>query len=129
MSDLSSDVCSSDLYHRGGAGDGVRAVERRRHVHSEIAAAEGGFGDAGVGGGLREVPAHRHEGADVAVAHASDRVDGVAPVVAGRLEAELGGQRVEQRGRRSEEHTSELQSLMRNSYAGFRLIKKITHKY
>src|SRR3546814_1114165 len=27
-------------------------------------------------------------------------------------------------GNRSEEHTSELQSLMRNTYAGFRLIKK-----
>src|SRR3546814_18665384 len=32
-------------------------------------------------------------------------------------------------GRRSEEHTSELQSLMRNSYAVFCLKKKKTHKY
>src|SRR3546814_7491409 len=31
------------------------------------------------------------------------------------------------RGQRSEEHTSELQSLMRISYADFRLKKKITH--
>src|SRR3546814_5982237 len=32
-------------------------------------------------------------------------------------------------GVRSEEHTSELQSLMRNSYAVFCLKKKKTHKY
>src|SRR3546814_4742631 len=35
---------------------------------------------------------------------------------------------VEQCSRRSEEHTSELQSLMRNSYAVFCLKKKIIHK-
>src|SRR3546814_10429238 len=40
-----------------------------------------------------------------------------------------GGQRVEtgRKRRRSEEHTSELQSLMRNSYAVFCLKKKNTH--
>src|SRR3546814_6703395 len=35
---------------------------------------------------------------------------------------------IEQEGRRSEEHTSELQSLMRISYAVFCLKKKKTHK-
>src|SRR3546814_1790240 len=40
-----------------------------------------------------------------------------------RLEAALGD------GERSEEHTSELQSLMRISYAVFCLIKKNNHKY
>src|SRR3546814_7848521 len=44
--------------------------------------------------------------------------------------AEPVGERVDQRRRqpRSEEHTSELQSLMRNSYAVFCLKKKTTNK-
>src|SRR3546814_10323729 len=38
------------------------------------------------------------------------------------------GQSLEVAGKRSEEHTSELQSLMRNSYAVFCLQKKNIHK-
>src|SRR3546814_2035904 len=41
-----------------------------------------------------------------------------------RLEAEVHGRRADRRERRSEEHTSELQSLMRSSYAVFCLKKK-----
>src|SRR3546814_4247280 len=43
-----------------------------------------------------------------------------------RLRIESRGRFVEQKGARSEEHTSELQSLMRHSYAVFCLKKKKT---
>src|SRR3546814_2426801 len=59
-----------------------------------------------------------------------DRADAVRPGLAGEIEREL-----EELSRawprdlpRSEEHTSELQSLMRISYAVFCLKKKKTHK-
>src|SRR3546814_10001823 len=119
ISDWSSDVCSSDL----GAG---RAV-------GEIALGE-----------------QQQEAALQAVCHRHRRVEGegLLQAVAGRqLEAQVGldrriigaerlcaGRRLWQcsdlvmHGRRSrvrsEEHTSELQSLMRNSYAVFCLKKK-----
>src|SRR3546814_8783371 len=47
------------------------------------------------------------------------------PISAPRYWTEIGSWQVE----RSEEHTSELQSLMRISYAVFCLKKKNTHKY
>src|SRR3546814_5237440 len=59
--------------------------------------------------------------------HATDRAMALEPGHAGRLRAleefgiKLG---IRERERRSEEHTSELQSLMRNSYAVFCLKKK-----
>src|SRR3546814_4016480 len=51
-------------------------------------------------------------------ANALKRSFGMKPVTAGDIVATTGQQRVDQIGR-SEEHTSELQSLMRNSYAVF----------
>src|SRR3546814_3196008 len=51
------------------------------------------------------------------------RADAVARIAA-QIVARIVG--AEQRGQRSEEHTSELQSLMRNSYADFCLKKKNT---
>src|SRR3546814_1350262 len=62
-------------------------------------------------------------------------VGGIAVGALGALIAIIGGLRLVRRrhdraGRRSEEHTSELQSLMRISYAVFCLKKKInTHAY
>src|SRR3546814_9413477 len=86
ISDLSSDVCSSDLHHRAGGAD--RAV-----------------------GGL----------------HPSGRLRGSS--AGWRISVELHRPWLCQYGRsaerrRSEEHTSELQSLMRISYAVFCLKKK-----
>src|SRR3546814_4993137 len=61
-----------------------------------------------------------------------DLVAGLAVQVAGRLvgQQQIGGRREGTRSAagRSEEHTSELQSLMRISYAVFCLKKKTTHK-
>src|SRR3546814_1063815 len=105
ISDWSSDVCSSDL--------------RRDAVHEPLAeerhgvAVPTGDGDAVLGdvqvAAADRAPDHRHHG---------PRLEVVAVAV------------VRQRGlavddaRRSEEHTSELQSLMRISYAVFCLKKK-----
>src|SRR3546814_3318593 len=102
ISDWSSDVCSSDLQDRDvpGAPDHARRAPRR---HAE----DGGraLGRAGpcalrrLGAGPRSPLCHRR----------------------GRA---AWRRRVACRGARSEEHTSELQSLMRISYAVFSLQKK-----
>src|SRR3546814_1343812 len=112
ISDWSSDVCSSDLL--GG---------RRFDRPGRAATAFGALGVAAAGGrGLRIM---------------GDAV-GILPLVkilgAGGAggeqqgQADQGGQRVAGHGgilrERSEEHTSELQSLMRISYAVFCLKKK-----
>src|SRR3546814_10436884 len=122
MSDWSSDVCSSDLFgadHRarawrrlsrhiragdrevgrsGGAADQSRA-ERRPFHRRDPPAESGGGGSALPGdGGSRAGP--------------DDRRRAVRPVRPHRS--------------RSEEHTSELQSLMRTSYAVFCLKKTKT---
>src|SRR3546814_8199911 len=89
ISDLSSDVCSSDLVDRP-------ALSRR----AARAARQHGAGD---GPGLRPGAARAR----------------AAPGRAGHAVL-----RRRQRRRRSEEHTSELQSLMRISYAVFCLKKK-----
>src|SRR3546814_9277998 len=112
ISDWSSDVCSSDLRlaaaHRLGQGD--RRVVGRAHDER------------------LQQQLHRHLGA------------GAEPQLAGRLRGGPGGDRDLPVGRqvslgerlerqvRSEEHTSELQSLMRTSYAVFCYTKKI-HTY
>src|SRR3546814_8740835 len=54
-------------------------------------------------------------------------IAGAAPAVPGRLAAERDGGRMRALEQRSEEHTSELQSLMRYSYAVF-CLKKTTAK-
>src|SRR3546814_7066060 len=110
ISDWSSDVCSSDLVGVGGAGEAHRA---RRAVAAEELHAVLVQGDAQAG----------------AVGHGQLEV-----AVVQRLGQDFLGQqqRAEQLGaplqvgerRRSEEHTSELQSLMRISYAVFCLKKK-----
>src|SRR3546814_4714163 len=99
ISDWSSDVCSSDL----GAAAGVAATRPRS------------LGDAAAGGHVaREVVPHRR----------ARRKERSLPVVQGWIWAR-GRRRPSPRKRgRSEEHTSELQSLMRISYAVFCLKKK-----
>src|SRR3546814_2257575 len=110
ISDWSSDVCSSDLLVAGlavddqlgdqavvGRGDAVAGVEPGIDAHAEPA-----------GGVVVGDPARRgHEGLRVL------GVDAAFDGVAGKRDVA-----------RSEEHTSELQSLMRISYAVFFLKKK-----
>src|SRR3546814_1527018 len=99
ISDWSSDVCSSDLIDR------PRRLPHRQHD-------------------LRQGDARRHRGARLGIVDAgrSARRFFVFPDELGdRARGAVGGQ-----GTRSEEHTSELQSLMRISYAVFCLKKKKT---
>src|SRR3546814_3773054 len=107
ISDWSSDVCSSDLrqHRKFAAGAGADGLDMASHFQPRIGVEThfGGLADAHVGKvGLLEI--------------------GLDP----------GMRRIDQRHRwqtrdhhlRSEEHTSELQSLMRISYADFCLTKK-----
>src|SRR3546814_4352479 len=120
ISDWSSDVCSSDLIDFGTRGDqdqlrGATAV--LQHVaaardvgHLRIAARLVGKPLAREHQAARPVPALDRG----APAHRRlDRVAGTPDIVVRDMAQ-----------RRSEEHTSELQSLMRNSYAVFCLKKK-----
>src|SRR3546814_5782268 len=107
ISDWSSDVCSSDLvgHHPGGAFNGLERDIARKTVgddHIGIAPPQlVAFGEA--------FEPHRQIGGP-----AQQR--GCFLKLAGALQVFLAD--------RSEEHTSELQSLMRTSYAVFCLKKK-----
>src|SRR3546814_6530715 len=125
ISDWSSDVCASDL--RGVA----RIVGDRRAAIVEA------FHQLRDGGGVAVAidaadPARRVEPDRFDILHGSEacRLEHAAhcrlaagAAAAGEFDGEQGA-----RGERSEEHTSELQSLMRNSYAVFRVKKKSIHK-
>src|SRR3546814_1547462 len=122
ISDWSSDVCSSDL---AGAGAHARAVEvdvhqqpavfrradqERLALHRERQAGR--------------VPAIAIQKQVLAIAQPEQR-DWLEAAVAGRAEHDrVVRLHAAELGRRSEEHTSELQSLMRISYAVFCLKKK-----
>src|SRR3546814_9588142 len=108
ISDWSSDVCSSDLPHRGRFRlRPDRAAQQRKAQPGEI----DGAGDL-----------HRHE----QVRH---RVEDAQKTEAAQRHIDEAAQLdAADRRHRSEEHTSELQSLMRISYAVF-CLKKKTHKY
>src|SRR3546814_1248579 len=119
ISDWSSDVCSSDLIrriHRGIVAIGVHEVARRRVDFLACEVLEG-VGQAPVAAGLAADPLRTPGIAAPARGGASAQGDQVALVV--RLHDD-----VDHAGDRSEEHTSELQSLMRISYAVFCLQKK-----
>src|SRR3546814_3102170 len=103
MSDWSSDVCSSDLRNRGGKVRriaGRAGVEDRRHARPQASHAEDEQVDRV---GDERQPDNDLEG----------------PRPQQQPHARSG-----QHADRSEEHTSELQSLMRISYAVFCLKKK-----
>src|SRR3546814_5193894 len=114
ISDWSSDVCSSDLLHdrerreRGAAGDDART--RRRLSGARVRPFYGRFDGLtrtchNCAYGVVRRPHHsRHPSSDPSVAESCRTIINV----------------------RSEEHTSELQSLMRTSYAVFCLKKKNT---
>src|SRR3546814_9455197 len=125
ISDWSSDVCSSDLQHGGPENKLLASVELagcRMHALLQYPAA--GCQPFQVDH-PRDVVAHPqqedyhhadHEGEGQEVVHVltgeRDRREDIRP----------------KNRQRSEEHTSELQSLMRNSYAVFCLKKKKTQK-
>src|SRR3546814_1061493 len=116
ISDWSSDVCSSDLDRQkfdfvgiGGTGDRIGAQQRpplaRQADHHELARMEAE---------ARRAADREAEQMLVPVAHRTHLLDGQRG----------GGSQFGGFGDRSEEHTSELQSLMRISYAVFCLKKK-----
>src|SRR3546814_2091495 len=105
ISDWSSDVCSSDLHGEAAAVDLVAGgelpeLEALQFVDQRRLVADVGFVEGG-----------------------RPRVDRIGKKVRVPRGGALG--RVRREGRRSEEHTSELQSLMRTSYAVFCLKYKI----
>src|SRR3546814_9193969 len=121
ISDWSSDVCSSDLLVRIARGQGdPRALPREAPCHGGAEACPRADdehslrhrpsllapGPVGRRGGNHSRRGSRQRKADV--------------------EAIAGGMRIGTHDVRSEEHTSELQSLMRISYAVFCLKKKTT---
>src|SRR3546814_10803722 len=105
ISDWSSDVCSSDLQPLGGQRLEHLAQHRARHTET--------MQDLAFAGDFRS--GRVDAGEDLGAQRAGDLI--VARKRAFRISPELGW-------RRSEEHTSELQSLMRISYAVFCLKKK-----
>src|SRR3546814_10240820 len=112
ISDWSSDVCSSDLERRAELLITEARLEGRqeRIVDLEIAIDPPGVGIA------RVVILTARQRADIVIVDIGqiDTVDQRRGHLAARVD----------RQPRSEEHTSELQSLMRNSYAVFCLKKK-----
>src|SRR3546814_5859207 len=139
ISDWSSDVCSSDLSADGIAAPSFRSVLRA------VAADVFAHRSLVLGKRLREhmlaaAVADRHEKQCVTVGRMRDRLQlmradhrdrrrrqAVAGVgVVGRVGEQVGLAQVARVRARSEEHTSELQSLMRISYAVFCLTKKTT---
>src|SRR3546814_8514259 len=105
ISDWSSDVCSSDLAHAVVAGGEIGRAE-----HAEL---------LGVDGEPAAVDDHRHHGAGAGL------LENVLVLAALRAR-EQPYRHLAVGTLRSAEHTSELQSLMRTSYAVFCLINKIT---
>src|SRR3546814_10339390 len=101
ISDWSSDVCSSDL------GRPVERVRQHRRQPGRLAPGE-------VACRLAEMMLRRRLGA----------VDAVAPFGHVQIHFQDPALRPQHLEQRSEEHTSELQSLMRISYAVFCLKKK-----
>src|SRR3546814_7195837 len=108
ISDWSSDVCSSDLK---GAQGGQRQVGARHRVDAAVGAVLALAGTEDDGAGQRRPAAHRMDDGGTGEVGEADLREPAAAPGPGALD-------------RSEEHTSELQSLMRISYAVFCLKKK-----
>src|SRR3546814_8924918 len=112
ISDWSSDVCSSDLQHPDD-DRGEQAGKRQTGDRAEFLA------DDGIDViGMRLGQLHLHRALAGAGAEQSPRAEGIERTI------DLIGVAAASQEARSEEHTSELQSLMRNSYAVFCLKKK-----
>src|SRR3546814_4921595 len=124
-SDWSSDVCSSDL--RVGVAD--RRLEKSLGIRGRIGRHDLEAGDMSVPAGIvlavlgRDpggcaVRAAEHDRASHLTAGHVEGLGGGIDDLVDRLHREVEGHELDD-GPRSEEHTSELQSLMRNSYAVF----------
>src|SRR3546814_10181023 len=119
ISDWSSDVCSSDLRTRRRRA-GTIAKERGRHL-AAIDRHQVEFGTKAAHRDQRPLAARPVD------RHAGDALERFGEVGVREFADVFGGDRVHDALRltlRSEEHTSELQSLMRISYAVFCLKKK-----
>src|SRR3546814_2288111 len=130
ISDWSSDVCSSDLVQDSGRDlEGrVRPAERLAgggDLRLAQGRAVGGGGALLVGGAEADGGAAGDEARAVALLRGGDGAgDGIGVVAVDALGRPAGGAEAGELVVRSEEHTSELQSLMRISYAVFCLKKK-----
>src|SRR3546814_7034574 len=114
ISDWSSDVCSSDLYRgQDPQPHAPHHIGHRGFRKAEFAAREMGVRP----NGARHSPTHRPTQNSAAAARVRRRS------YAGSRRRRSAPRAIR---RRSEEHTSELQSLMRNPYAVFCLKKKKT---
>src|SRR3546814_8630063 len=125
ISDWSSDVCSSDLAARP-RGQAVQAAE-----HVEQRGGDGGrrrdrSRPGAAGARLRDRSHDRYEPGAAEAAERGRRPGGGAGPRGGQRQGARipGDERATAAAGRSEEHTSELQSLMRISYAVFCLKKK-----
>src|SRR3546814_2672919 len=138
ISDWSSDVCSSDLVMRRRQAEPVLqehlscgGVEQVRAAHDFGDALRGIVDDHGQLVGPGAVRAPQHEIADLCGNVLLHRA--VYPVIeaddgtVGNPQPDRGIRAPRAGHARSEEHTSELQSLMRISYAVFCLKKKTKH--
>src|SRR3546814_6334337 len=110
ISDWSSDVCSSDLHRRADRFAALQISASHIEQHAAGENQEHNAGRRGCAGLPLHAPGERHE---------AERIDGGV-----RKIVEAIGDQGAGIAYRSEEHTSELQSLMRISYAVFCLKKK-----
>src|SRR3546814_3082980 len=114
ISDWSSDVCSSDL-------------TRARRLHRRLAGRRQGQARGRCGGG-REGRRPRHRRSARTRAPAAQAAGAAEPAIPADGLPTCTEPSQCHHAARSEEHTSELQSLMRKSYAVFCLKKKKTRK-
>src|SRR3546814_4720765 len=122
ISDWSSDVCSSDLcggYRTCGARSGTRSARYAAcPLESQLRPHHRAGGSRGIDARHRRLQRHVHGGVRVEVGAVVVRTPGRT------ARRGMEGVRSGRAASRSEEHKSELQSLMRISYAVFCLKKK-----
>src|SRR3546814_10696352 len=125
ISDWSLDVCSSDLFRRRRA---IRYPDWRQLFETrfpELRHLSGRLGGVPRRGARRDADQYKiYRLSARARTHRRHRLARLAPE---RHHPSVGSGPLQQVHRRSEEHTSELQSLMRISYAVFCLKKKKKH--
>src|SRR3546814_1263198 len=124
ISDWSSDVCSSDLDRAEGVGQVERALPEHRIAVGGLVEDAVDAAEIGTAAQIEDVEALELLELifAVVVVKPCDELERLAD---GRQDPHFLGELLEPLGKRSEEHTSELQSLMRISYAVFCLKKKI----